>query len=179
MQISANHDTTSKFEQIYQTYEKLMLSISVSILGPDDAYDAMQHCMIRLYSNLEKVGNVHDLRTRVFVCKIIKNEALRLYKSIKRKRSREIPLEHTDFTAESIKHSRDVLYADHIVECLDGLHRSDRIILVLKYLSGYSNEELERLLNISGVAVRQRLSRARKRLRDIIYDSGYLYSVNR
>ena len=171
MQVSAGHDRISKFEQIYQTYEKLMLSISMKILGCDDAYDAMQHCMIRLYNNLDKVGDVHDSRTRAFVCKIIKNEALRLYKSIERKRRRELPLDHFDIETENISNNPDIRYSGHIVESLDELHNSDKTILTLKYLSGYSNEDLKHILNISGAAIRQRLSRARKRLQHIIYNA--------
>lgn len=48
-------------------------------------------------------------------------------------------------------------------------------VLILKYSQGYSNKEISQILNISEENVRQRISRSRKRLTEILNEGGESY----
>lgn len=48
-------------------------------------------------------------------------------------------------------------------------------VLRLKYSQGYNNKEVAQILNISEENVRQRISRARKRLTGILHEGGESY----
>ena len=53
----------------------------------------------------------------------------------------------------------------------------DSNILILKYVKGYSHHEIAKLLNLTEDAVRQRLSRSRRKLADII-SNGRKEAIN-
>src|ERR1700677_1019410 len=55
---------------------------------------------------------------------------------------------------------------------LNSMRESDRTILVLRYLQGWTFEQIAGELNISSTATRQRLSRAVARLRAILAEQG-------
>jgi RNA polymerase sigma-70 factor (ECF subfamily) len=55
---------------------------------------------------------------------------------------------------------------------LNSLREKDRTILVLRYLQGWTFEQIAAELNLSMTATRQRLSRALARLRDLLDEQG-------
>ena len=55
-----------------------------------------------------------------------------------------------------------------VADAMKQLKLTDAAILRLKYLQGFSNEEVAEILEISEVAVRKRLERARNRFRKIL-----------
>ncbi|MDR0570169.1 MAG: sigma-70 family RNA polymerase sigma factor [Clostridiales Family XIII bacterium] len=169
-----NERDRQKFERIYDMYGKLLLSIAWQVLGNDEACDAYQRCLIRIYRNIGKIGEASDLRTRGYVCKIMKNEAIRSYRAAAALRGNEISLEamtHDEADRAGV-HAPEQLLSEEIAHCFSKLSHEDRRILALRHISGYSNADLEKILNLPGATVRQRISRARKRLGAIMTEEG-------
>lgn len=57
---------------------------------------------------------------------------------------------------------------DHILQFVDGLGEKHRMVVILRYYAGLSNEEIARALNIPSGTVRSRLHIARHRLREML-----------
>ncbi|MCC8035236.1 MAG: sigma-70 family RNA polymerase sigma factor [Rikenellaceae bacterium] len=57
---------------------------------------------------------------------------------------------------------------DQIKEAIDRLPRGTRLIISLKLIEGYDNEEIASILDVSEAAVRSQYSRARKKLMEIL-----------
>jgi RNA polymerase sigma-70 factor (ECF subfamily) len=57
---------------------------------------------------------------------------------------------------------------DQILETIDSLGEKHRLVVILRYYAGLSNEEIARTLNIPSGTVRSRLHIARKRLRELL-----------
>lgn len=57
---------------------------------------------------------------------------------------------------------------DEILEAIDSLGEKHRLVVILRYYAGLSNEEIARTLNIPSGTVRSRLHTARQRLRDLL-----------
>ena len=55
-----------------------------------------------------------------------------------------------------------------ILETIDSLGEKHRLVVILRYYAGLSNEEIARTLNIPSGTVRSRLHIARKRLRELL-----------
>lgn len=59
---------------------------------------------------------------------------------------------------------------DLMLEAIDTLGEKHRLVIILRYYAGLSNEEIARTLNIPSGTVRSRLHIARQRLRDCLVD---------
>ena len=86
------------------------------------------------------------------------------------------PSEHLDRIADQ-RGDPSSLLADkelqsRVRDCLDRLRLEDREVLVLRYALGWSSNRIANVLNSSAPAVDMRLSRARRRLADIMEDAG-------
>jgi RNA polymerase sigma-70 factor (ECF subfamily) len=92
--------------------------------------------------------------------------------SLQRRRRRPLPLASLDGPVPdgrdpaSVVQERAVADAVHLA--LGGLRDDDRRLLELRYLAGWSNSELARLLDVSDGALRKRLHDARQRLRPLL-----------
>lgn len=61
---------------------------------------------------------------------------------------------------------------DQVRAALDSLRSDDREVLVLRYALGWPSQRIAEILELSTTAVDMRLSRARKRLADILQQAG-------
>jgi RNA polymerase sigma-70 factor (ECF subfamily) len=57
---------------------------------------------------------------------------------------------------------------DRLTECLKKLKDYDRLLVKLRYFDGKSNEDIAEMTDKSSAAVRRRISRILKRLRDCL-----------
>lgn len=68
---------------------------------------------------------------------------------------------------------RQVLHNEHreeILEAIDTLGEKHRLVIILRYYAGMSNEEIARTLNIPSGTVRSRLHTARQRLKMLLIE---------
>ena len=61
---------------------------------------------------------------------------------------------------------------DKVLEAIDSLGEKHRLVVILRYYAGLSNEEIARTLNIPSGTVRSRLYTARERLRNVLTAEG-------
>ena len=68
---------------------------------------------------------------------------------------------------------RQLLHEEHrqeILEAIDTLGEKHRLVVILRYYAGLSNEEIARTLNIPSGTVRSRLHTARQRLKTLLIE---------
>ncbi|MDL2311075.1 sigma-70 region 4 domain-containing protein, partial [Peptostreptococcaceae bacterium OttesenSCG-928-C18] len=61
---------------------------------------------------------------------------------------------------------------DMVEEAINSLPERVSDIMYLKYVYGYSNKEISKLLNIKEGTVRQNIARGKERLRKILNENG-------
>ncbi|MFN2226892.1 MAG: RNA polymerase sigma factor, partial [Anaerolineae bacterium] len=61
---------------------------------------------------------------------------------------------------------------DEILAAIDTLGEKHRLVVILRYYGGLSNEEIAQALNIPCGTVRSRLHVARRRLKEVLTESG-------
>jgi len=165
-----DENLNSKFEAIYFAYSKYLYSIGINILK-DEQYsaDALQQCFIKIFENIDKIGEVNSKQTKSFISIIMRNESINLL------RKRKTMLRVTESMDEALyiiidetANTEEILVKaelrDEVKAYLGKLNKEECNLIILKYGKEYTNEEIADILGVSQEVVRQRLSRVRIKL---------------
>lgn len=161
----------SKFEQLYMEYRNLMFYVAKAILNDDSlAEDAVHQAFLNIVENLEKIEQVHALKTRGYVTVITRNVAINLYN--RQKKQALIYFEEWDYDAEEgtaapVQAMEQMELADIILS----MPKQYGDILLLKYRYGYHDNEIAKLLAITPENARKRLERAKQRLNQLLKET--------
>jgi len=171
----------AEFSRLVEATSAKMYRLAVKMLNdPQDAEDVLQETYLKAYRHLKDFDGRSSLSTWLY--RIATNEALMQL----RKRRPDIisidePVETTEGEKEPVQIidwcclPEDVLLSGETRARLDGaishLPHNLRIVFLLRDIEDLSTHETAEVLNISEVAVKTRLSRARLRLREEL--SGY------
>jgi len=154
-----------KFEKLYIAHRQVMYYAAYRILrNPQDSEDVVHQAFLRLLEHLDKVDEGDPGRARSFLVTMTENAAIDLHRRRKLQRTvspEDIPAVPAD-PAES----------SAFVRAFARLPVNYSSVLRLKYSCGYDNTEIGQLLGLSEEAVRQRLSRGRKRLAQLLEEEA-------
>jgi len=149
--------------ELVKAYSSRVFALSLGILGNrHDAEDIAQQALLKALTDMDQLRDGE--RFGPWLCQITKNLSIDLVR--KRRRSSEALLRH----APSEKGRADSLASLEIA--LAKLPDDSRIALLLYYFDGRSTENIAETLGISRIAVHARLSRARRRLRELLETEG-------
>ena len=135
--------------------EDTLYHVAKTLLYNDaDCADAIQEAIVKAFTNLHTLRR--DSYAKTWLVRILINECY----AIMRKEKRVVSL-------ENYKNMDDVQTEDYsdLYEAVSELPKEQRICIVLYYVEGYSVKETAKLLNLSESAVKNRLLRARSKLR--------------
>ena len=134
-------------------------------LGRADAQDICQNVFLKLLQSDRRFDSEGE--TRAFIIRITINECKDVLKSGWRRRS--VPLD------ELIEREVPFLPEENtgVLAAVQRLPVKYREAVYLYYYEGYSAEEIAAMVGAKPAAVRQRLARAREKLRKELEGSGY------
>lgn len=155
-----------KFEKLYMQYRKMMYYVAYGILK--DSYrseDAVHQAFIKVMYHLDKIEESNVDRTKAFLVLITEHVAIDLYRKLKR----ETMLSYEEASQYIGAISGEIGSYDHeIYDVIVKLPLHYRTILMLKYAHGYKDEEIATLLDMTSSNVRQRISRAKRKLQQML-----------
>jgi len=159
------------FEQILLRYERLIHHIARRYFtNPEDALDATQDAVIRVYKGLPNVVIREDGTLKAWICTVTANTCL----DIVRKR-RIVADELTDDVISSsptLPSAEESAIANErareILSAIEKLPDDHRMVLILRDMQGLSYEELAEALGLTLGTVKSRLSRARSALKKML-----------
>jgi RNA polymerase sigma-70 factor (ECF subfamily) len=170
-----------EFARLVDAHYEMIYRLVIRMLqNTQDAEDVLQETFIKAYRHIRNFDGRASISTWLY--RIATNEALM---HIRRKRPETLsidepseegseeqePIQITDWCCmpeESLMSEETKTYLDEAIEKLpSGL----RLVFVLRDIQGLSTRETGEILDISDMAVKTRLSRARLRLREDL--SGY------
>jgi RNA polymerase sigma-70 factor (ECF subfamily) len=154
------------FREIIVKYESQVASIIFGMIGKaPEAEDIGQETFIRFYKNLKNFRG--DSGVGTYLTRIAINLSLNEIKRRKRKHilfQTNENIEIADNSGNSnIKENKDV-----IRKAIQDLTPKFRSVVVLRLIEGYSTQETAKLLNIPVGTVLSRLTRAQKKLKEIL-----------
>lgn len=158
-----------KFIWLYENYRQTMYYAAYQILqNIHSSEDAVHQAFLRIIDHLDQIDESNESKTRGFLVVITQHIAIDCYRKRKREQLMDfneqellVPNTASDPVAECVD-------TDMVVQALLKLSVDDSAILRLKYAHGYSGAEIASILQITEDAVRKRISRAKKRLADIL-----------
>lgn len=160
-------------EAVYRSQSRELWALFYAQCNDADlAYDALQEAFARLqaYSG----PPLRDMRA--WLVRVGRNW---LRDVARHKRIAANPVDYLDETVGTAIDPAAIAahheLQDQVRAALDGLRADDREVLVLRYALGWPSSRIADVLELSTTAVDMRLSRARKRLADILEQAGVDY----
>ena len=161
-----------KIGKLYTLYEQKMYRLAYGVVHNEgQAEDIVQESFIKIFSHIDEVGQAESLETKRWVLNIVKNEAIDHYRRNRRKLELdkvikfEQPVEKTDNVDDRLQ---QMIQEEYIQLIFDELSEEDRKVLRYRLVYELSTAETAQVLEISNEAVRQRLSRAKQRAKELI-----------
>jgi RNA polymerase sigma-70 factor (ECF subfamily) len=166
----------AEFARLVEAYYEMIYRLAIKMLNnPQDAEDILQETFIKAYRNLKYFDGRSNLSTWLY--RIATNEALMF---LRKRKPDSVSIDETIDTGEG--EHRPVHIVDwgnlpeeelmseeaqvYLDQAVDNLPPSLRVVFVLRDIQGLSTRETGQVLDLSEVAVKTRLSRARLRLRE-------------
>ena len=166
----------AEFALLVEEYSPMIYRLGLKMLNnPQDAEDILQETFIKAYKHISKFDGRSSVSTWLY--RIATNEALM---SLRKKRPNTIsfdmpstyesepqePLQIVDWCCLPEEEYLSAEGRLRLDEAAGRLPESLRIVFVLRDIEGLSTRETAEVLDISEMAVKTRLSRARLRLRE-------------
>lgn len=145
---------------VYQRYADELTAFATSMVGPNDAADAVSAAVIAAFSSK---GWPEVANQRAYLYRTVYNECLRLTRrkqeGVKRER---LALDHRDVELPDFR--------PEIADAVRALSAQQRAVIVLTYWQDLAVVDVAEHLGISTGAVRKHLARARAHLRKALHD---------
>ncbi len=139
--------------------------------NPEDAQDTVQEVFIKLWNIRDKLYEINSLEA--FSMKVTKNhclDKLKTRKTVSIERTKSLYFKpNEDDDAEKQTEMKDAV--KYIKKLISDLPEQQKMIIQLRDVEGYEFEEIEQALDINVNTIRVNLSRARKKIRDIYFNS--------
>lgn len=151
-------------------YKNYLYTIIFDVIRDEQyAEDALQETFIKIFKNADKIENVKDNKTKRMVSVIAKNTAIDFYRKRKKQFENEAEYEKQDMIADKNTFIDMNGEESELLIAISRLTDKYRNVLLLKYSSGFSNEEIAQIMGTSVVNVRKIISRGKKQLNEIYY----------
>lgn len=157
-----------KFERLYLDYRQTMYYIAYHILKHrSGAEDAVHQAFMRVIDHLDQIDENDYRKTRGFLVTVTEHIAIDMYR--KRKKEHTLSYEELEY---SVADTAGAGSTREVWQAIDLLPLNYSTVLRLKFSHGYTNEEIAEILHITEENVRQRISRARKKLAEILEEEA-------
>lgn len=166
----------AEFARVVETYSPMIYRLGLKMLAnQQDAEDMLQETFIKAYRHVGDFDGRSSLSTWIY--RIATNEALM---ALRRKRvdsiSFDAPVGGNPEPQEALQivdwcclPEEELMSAEgraQLDKAVDSLPQALKVVFLLRDIEGLSTRETAEVLNLSEVAVKTRLSRARLRLRE-------------
>lgn len=142
-----------------------MYSVAIGILRNEaDADDALQNALIASYQHLDQLKFTEKFKPWIY--KILTNECYRIINN----RRYDADINEIDCAADN---TQDYETKETLWSIINSLELNYRIVIILFYYEDMSIKDIAKTLNISNDNVKQRLSRARTKLKLLLSQEDF------
>jgi RNA polymerase sigma-70 factor (ECF subfamily) len=152
--------------QLYKAYYKAMYNAAIRILKDSfEAEDIMQEAFLNAFTKLETYKG--EVAFGAWLKRIVINKSLTQLK--KNNRYQEVKMDvitNNETENEVVDYSG--LNPKNVLTVLQNLKENYRLVLTLNLIEGYDYEEIAQILNYTNENVRTTISRAKKKLKQVL-----------
>lgn len=174
-------DEREFFLHIFHQYHLLMFhEASIYISDPYEKEDVVQNALVKAIENSSKIYRMERCKIASYLVIITRNEAIN-YLRHKKVISKHSAGSIEDYQSElpdrpSIEDLIGVLERKQLLEyAWPKLTTTEQILLAGRYIIGYSDHELSRILGCKEGSVRMMLTRARRHAAKVLNEEGVVY----
>jgi RNA polymerase sigma factor (sigma-70 family) len=134
------------------------------LVSREEAEDATQELIFKLWKNKEKIGNYKNVEA--FAMTMTKNYC---YDRLKSKQASNLTLVHSNYKEKETSLDKKLEYQDSVSQVhllIEKLPEQQKIIIQLRDVEEYDFDEICKMVDMKPTAVRVALSRARKTIRE-------------
>ncbi len=134
------------------------------LVSREEAEDATQELIFKLWKNKEKIGNYNNVEA--FAMTMTKNYC---YDRLKSKQASNLTLVHSNYKEKETSLDKKLEYQDSVNQVhllIEKLPEQQKIIIQLRDIEQYDFDEICKMVDMKPTAVRVALSRARKTIRE-------------
>ena len=146
--------------------DKLFRLAKRLLVSTEEAEDATQEVLLKLWNKNEDLGNYNSLEA--FAMTMTKNFCLDQLKS---KRAGNLKLVHDNYTDREPslqKKLEDIDSLNWVGKVINQLPEQQRMIIQMRDIEQYEFEEIAKILDMNETAIRVALSRGRKTIREFM-----------
>ncbi|MCP4975882.1 MAG: sigma-70 family RNA polymerase sigma factor [Maribacter sp.] len=155
----------SEFLNVVMPFKDKLFRLAKRLLvSREEAEDATQEILMKLWSKNEKIGNYKNVEA--FAMTMTKNFCLDRLKS---KQASNLKLVHSNYGDDNASLQKQVETRDSlswVEKIMEDLPEQQKMVLQLRDVEEYDFDEIGELLNMKPTAIRVTLSRARKTVRE-------------
>ena len=157
-----NGDKEAFSRVIIQNKESMYKTAIVILKNEDDAYDALQDALIKMYKNIQNLQNIETFK--FWSRRIIVNCCYDIINKNKK------VIDITTKLTANYEETREDIYdcEDSLVKTLEKIEPDLRLTATLYYYNDLSTREIGEILQIPTGTVKSRLARAREKLYEIL-----------
>ncbi|MBQ2265694.1 MAG: sigma-70 family RNA polymerase sigma factor [Oscillospiraceae bacterium] len=168
------NEETTRQRMVYDTYFNYVYAISRRILRDCGSTEDVEECVIDTFAEvLPRLPEIREDAVRAYLGTAAKHRALNMARALSRQRSRSVPMDSiAELSAPQTveEHAEDAQLRTLLLQKIAELGEPDMTILIQKYYYDCDAKEIARRTGLSAAAVRQRCSRAIKRLKEELSD---------
>ena len=169
LMVVETEEEKGKLEILFEQYWRLLYKVALEILrNHSDVEDVLQDTYEKVARNITHVGDPYGKEARNFLVVIAKNTAIDLYRKKKRIRRREVDMD--ELHSKQVPRVYIKTCADEeekiVINAINSLPPKYRDVLSLKFTQNLSIKEISKILNISETNVKQRIFRAKIKLKE-------------
>ncbi len=157
--------------QVYDLYCEAMFKTAYNFTKEKTvAEDMMQEAFIKAFKNLNQFNE--SVSFGAWLKRIVVNQCLDY---LKRRKLKIVTIDenHLQLTDEDNWKVHNSISLDQIYYAIEQLSDNYKIVLKLFLLEGYDHQEISQILNISEVASRSQLFRAKNKLKELLKQKDY------
>lgn len=155
---------TNMWEELYkQHYQELLRKAVCICRNSAQAEDAVQETFLRALQNVSVVEDLGPSQRRAWLFRALKNLLTDGFRrnTLEDQYTQELPPEAAIEQEPGFEDIENELF-------LSRLPPEEQLVFQLRFLEGYTGEEISEMLNLPAGTVRSRLSRSRKKLRKML-----------
>lgn len=161
---SAKTGNANSFGALYERYAKELYLYAYKILGNrEDAEDAVQQASVNVYKNIKNIKNSD--RFKAYYFKALANCCK---SSLSKRKFDTVSTEETGEISLGASTEGSVIQKSLIEDALSKLGDSEREIILLYVVSGFTSKEIAEITGLRHSTVRSKLSRSLAKLRTIL-----------
>lgn len=166
-----NGDKEAFGRVIIQNKEAMYKTAIIILKNEDDAYDALQEALIKMYKNIQNLQNIETFK--FWSRRIIVNCCYDIINKNKK------VIDITTKLTANYEETREDIYdcEDSLVKTLEKIEPDLRLTATLYYYNDLSTREIGEILQIPTGTVKSRLARAREKLYEILKEERGGYNV--